>query len=649
MLRWWVIICCVTCHLALTAADGDTIVVKAHEDVVIQTNPAIGHTEYPVWAEFPDVNTDYYQVYAYLTFECAPGLRCGEWDYINYIKLGRVGGKQGTNYNWELARYITPYGFYWQDGEGWKHGWYMDMTDYASLLRDSVEIIYRHTGYEARNDRGWKINLTFYIVEGKPIREPLHIQPLWNGSFSYGNPNNPIDNNLQPKTVTLQPNTKSATVKVIQSGHGFDNNQGCAEFCPKERTISWDNKVVDQRLIWRECSFNSLFPQAGTWVYDRTNWCPGAPVVAHNIHQFNLTGGSSHTIDMNMEPYTANGNPGNYVFTSYLVEYGAPNYQHDVALHAVMAPSEDYQHLRYNPICDNPIIVIQNNGAQPLTALDIEFGVPNTVQRMESWSGNLAFGEKDTIYLSTPIWWGQGADQLQFNLKNPNGQSDEFAHNNTKTVPVTMPPTYGNQLIVFLLTNKAASENFYYIRDLSNDSIIYSKDNMQNSTLYRDTVMLEDGHCYQFEFYDTGTPPAGVPFLNEDGLGWWANPDDGSGSLRFFHNGGPSVQFGIDFGQKIIHQFRAGWPLGTDQQADASAFEVFPNPTQGAVTVHWEMTGTPQFVSIYNMAGAQVYSQTTPSARGQMQVDVQHLSAGLYMVHLVDQHGAVHQQKLVIQ
>ncbi len=622
------------------AADGDTIIVKCHEDVVIQTDPSKGFTDYPAWAEFPDVNTDYYKVYAYLTFECAPGLRCGEWDYLNYIRLGRVGGVNGQDYNWELARYITPYGFYWEDGDGWKHGWYMDFTDYATLLRDSVEIVYRHTGYEARNDRGWKINLSFHIVEGKPVREPLNITRLWNGSFQYGNANAPIEDNLQEQTVTLGANTESATLKIIQTGHGADNTQNCAEFCPKERTVRWDGTVVEKRDIWRDCGYNSLYPQAGTWLYDRTDWCPGAPVVPSDYHFFNLTGGSTHTMDIDMEAHSATSGFGRYVFSTYLIEYGAPNYQHDVELLSVIAPSEEYQHLRYNPICDNPIIVIKNNGAQNLTSLDIDFGPPGSTTRSESWSGDLAFGEIDTVYLTTPIWWGGGADALTFALRNPNGQTDEFDHNNRKTVPVNAPPMLGEQPIIFLVTNKAASENYYYVRDLSNDSIIHVGDNLQNSTLYRDTMpKLRLGGCYQFEFYDDGPPPASFP-LNEDGLGWWANSNDGSGILRILSGGG-NVNFGVDFGEKIIYQFRAGWPLGVDDHQQDQRVEVYPNPTQGHLYIDYALQGDNIQLEVMNLNGQLVVQQHGLAQQDVLSLDLSDHAKGMYVVRLQSDRGAI--------
>lgn len=624
-----------TCIMSFASA-GDTLVFPAHEDVVIKTNPGVGHTDYPEWVEFPSDGTPVYKLYAYLTFECAPGLRCGEWDYINYIRLGRTGGVNGQNLNWEIARYITPYGFYWDSGMNWKHGWYFDLTGFESLLRDSVEIIYRHTGYEANNDRGWKINLTFFAIEGDPPRDIVHIDRLWNGSFPYGNLSNPITNFLTDQSVTLQPGTDNATLKIIQSGHGMDQPQNCAEFCPKWRNVRFDGTSVHYRTIWKECGFNSLFPQAGTWLYDRTNWCPGEPVHPDDIHILGLTGGNTHNFGIQMEPYTSSGNTGNFVFSTFLIEYGQARYQHDVSLEMVMAPSRDYEHLRINPICGRPVVVIKNNGQQPLTSLTFEYGVPGHAKSTFQWSGNLPFLGLDTLELETPIIWGATNAGLDIELKSPNGQADEFPHNNRTWVPVDVPPVLPNDFIIFMFTNQAASENYYYIRDMETGLLVHEKNNFSNATFYRDTISgLQAAKCYRFEFYDDGPPPVSYP-LNKDGLAWWANPNDGSGWLRLLNNmGGQVHQFHPDFGAKHYYQFTVDFPLATESANDVGTYlDIAPNPSSGLFQVGYYRHQVPVHLTVLNLNGQVVWSQGLTERGATVDVDLSHLPKGIYLLQL---------------
>ncbi|MGB2423880.1 MAG: LamG-like jellyroll fold domain-containing protein, partial [Flavobacteriales bacterium] len=73
---------------------------------------------------------------------------------------------------YELARYITPYGINLTLGpDGW--AWVFDVTDYAPLLRDSVEL-------EAGN---WQelLDLKFAFIEGTPARDVENVTAFWKG------------------------------------------------------------------------------------------------------------------------------------------------------------------------------------------------------------------------------------------------------------------------------------------------------------------------------------------------------------------------------------------------------------------------------------------------------------------------------------
>ena len=51
--------------------------------------------------------------------------------------------------------------------------------------------------------------------------------------------------------------------------------------------------------IWRDdCGENPLYPQGGTWIYDRANWCPGdkATTREHELTSF-IESGQENLID----------------------------------------------------------------------------------------------------------------------------------------------------------------------------------------------------------------------------------------------------------------------------------------------------------------------------------------------------------------
>src|SRR2546428_11116616 len=103
---------------------------------------------------------------------------------------------------------LTPYGGAF--GKDWKFEWEVDVTDFSLLLRDSVEVEYKHTGYEPNKDRGWAVTVDFEIVKGKPAFEPVSIQKIYDDIFSYGDSSKPIEQTLKPVSFTANTNASFA-------------------------------------------------------------------------------------------------------------------------------------------------------------------------------------------------------------------------------------------------------------------------------------------------------------------------------------------------------------------------------------------------------------------------------------------------------
>ena len=127
----------------------------------------------------------------------------------------------------ELARVITPYGGYYANT--WRNTVQFDVTDFASILQDSVKIRAFYGGWSD----GFTITLDFHFIEGTPPRTVQNIRNVYvsgPGGFPYGNVNNSIENYLTPKTFPLNSNETNAMLRVIPTGHGA-GTQNCAEFC----------------------------------------------------------------------------------------------------------------------------------------------------------------------------------------------------------------------------------------------------------------------------------------------------------------------------------------------------------------------------------------------------------------------------------
>lgn len=627
----------------------DTIKVNTHNQVVIKTNPAVGQTFYPAWGSFPKSDVAYRKVYMTLEFGCAPGLKCGEWDYNNHIYIGKKGGVNGDSLNYELARFITPYGFYWNSSQNWKHAWVFDITDFSELLHDSVLIIYKHSGYEANNDRGWTVKLDFNFVKGEPARIPAGYFKFYEVSAPYGKVNNPFKNNVPDMNFQVPADANRVNFKIIQTGHGMDQKENCSEFCSKTRTIKLDNNIISEKNVWRDnCGFNSLYPQAGTWLYDRAGWCPGAPVIPDDIYQ-NITGGSQHNFSLNMQDYTNDvGGDANFYISAYAFFFKDNQKQNDVSLESIIAPSTEYESARYNPICGVPIIKVKNMGTETVTSIDFEYGkVGGEIQK--SWVPcNIKPFETQILTIESIYNWRGAGNDFFVNIVKVNSKADEYPKDNMAYSKIPNSETLPSAIVIEFRTNNAPTENYYTLKD-NRGVVIRSKNNFAANTTYRDTVYLGNNICYSFEFFDDGPAPANNR-LNKDGLGWWANTSDGTGLLRIRNLNGNSVlkNFAPDFGTKIIYNFHTTYSMDIDEQAISKPqLLVYPNPGKDVVYVDFTSSDKGNYeLQIVDITGKKVYEKTMSEPVASLGVD--HLPNGIYNVVIV-QNQTVLTKTIIIQ
>lgn len=626
-----IFVLCIFSLLVHAAFAADTTKITSHNKVVIKTNPARGITEYPARVGFPDTGVQSRKIYMYLEFGCAPGLKCGEWDYGNHIYLEK------DSVRYEIARFITPYGFYWNSSMNWKHGWYYDLTDYAHLLHDSGTIVYQHSGYESNTDRGWTVTMNFNFVHGTPARMPIGSKQLYRLNAPYGNVNNPFSAVVKPQTFDMPEGSDMVNFKIIQTGHGMDQQENCAEFCSKTRTVKLDGNTISEEKVWRDnCGLNSLYPQAGTWIYDRAGWCPGAPVETSDIFT-SLQENSSHTFGIDMQDYTNTaGGSANYVLTTHAQFFKDMRKQYDAAIDDIISPSTHFEYLRDNPTCGAPVIRVKNMGKDTLKAIEFEYGRPEKLQTI--WVPcNIAPFKTQALTLEAIYDWSGTGNTFMARITKVNNHADEYTDDNTMYSKITNSQTFPNKIIILFKSNSAPSENYYTLKD-SRGNVIRNKNNFAANTIYRDTVLLNNNICYSFEFFDDGNPPVNNP-LNRDGLDWWANPSDGTGYIQIRNGNNNSMlkNFTADFGTKQLIHFYTTFTMGTEELKEQTGIQiqVIPNPTangsQTSVYVDIDQN-EPYTLNVFDMNGRLITSNTGRELSAHYVLPV--LSSGLYTVQI---------------
>ncbi|MBL0048330.1 MAG: T9SS type A sorting domain-containing protein [Bacteroidetes bacterium] len=610
------------------ASIGDTSTVFSHWNYTVVTDPGAGSHPYPSWAVFADTSVKYRKVILHINYKCPPGMACGEWDYLDYVYLRRVGGVNAPSKDIEIARFITPYG----NGmtSAWHSEFHMDITDYALFLHDSVEVEYRHDGYET-TAKGWLVNMYFEFIEGTPVMEPIKFTQLWNGSMPFGYSGNPIENYLQPDTIVATGNTKTMRMRILQSGHGSDNN-GCSEFCSKTRTLYLNGNILGQRSIWRtNCGLTPIYPQGGTWIYSRGNWCPGSWVFP-DFYEATVNGGSSNIFDMNMQSYTSTNPSARYAVNAQLIEYGPSTHVNDASIEEVYSPNSMFEYSRMNPICDNAKINIRNNGSAAITSATIKYGIEGMPQSTYNWVGNLAKNKAVDVVLGDVLPTYPSYQTFKAYIATVNGVADEYNYDDTAKTMVNIPPMYDSVMIFVFKTNNQPTQNNYTLKNTAGTTLYSRTTGLTANTTYRDTFRLAPG-CYRFTFNDTGN----------DGLSWWANTAGGSGTAKFSKLTSPNFKvFNPDFGSQIFQAFTVGSnPLSIQKNAAKEvSLDIFPNPTLGPLNMEIQLPIAEDFkLEVYNGMGQKILEKNYVKSDYQMlEFDFSKFESGMYYAKITSNH-----------
>ncbi|MGC4058030.1 MAG: peptide-N-glycosidase F-related protein [Chitinophagaceae bacterium] len=623
------------------AAPGDTTWVQAHYGKWLDY-----YNNFDTTVKFPDGTTKYRKIIMVFTlgkYAC-PGTPtyCSDWDYTVQTFLMN---KRGDSL--ELGRLITPYGKGSRMGSTvtWNQPYYFDVTDFAPALVDSNTIRILYSGYSG----GFTADIRFAMIEGTPERNVLAVQKLWAGSFAYGSTTDPIDNHFPAKTLNPPAGTDKARLAFNVTGHGADPNY-CSEFCSKYYRVMKNSTMLAEKQIWRDnCGFNNLYPQSGTWVYDRGNWCPGAQVYTI-YHDIAAAGTSPFDLAINFEPYSSSGSA-SYTTYATAIFYGPMNKTLDASLEDIIAPSDDPNHFRANVRTGYTTIRLRNSGSTAISSVTFEYGVTGSPLRTYTWAGSLA-AQQDTVidlpFVNSLLSATGTTLPYEVNILSVNGGADGDATNNRFTNTFTPAPEWPTYFVVNFQTNAstvgATSETSWQITDMASNVVVASRTGAAASTLYNDTVRLGTG-VYKLSVIDAGC----------DGLSFWANPSAGSGFFRIkptpFTTQAVGGYYGGDFGCGFDQYFRVGVPTAVKELMSGAAsgtMSVYPNPASARISVSLDLTGAVNgTLSVCDYTGRVVNSR--PVNQPNTELDASGLTNGMYFVNYVPaENGAQKLQAKVV-
>lgn len=565
------------------------------------------------------------------------------YDATGNIEITDLNYYNKTNAKFEILSLVTPYGFFLDLGQEGKT-FIFDLTDYAPILKGSKRMSIEMGGQNQED-----LDIKFLFIEGTPEREVMNIQNIW--PFRRAYPGGLSDDSyFEPRNIQLDPSASHFRIRSTITGHGQNG-----EFIPQEHFINVNGGAKEFNYeVWKYCGQNPIFPQGGTWIFDRAGWCPGAP---SDIHMFDLNDfvspGDNISLDYGLN--TSSNSNENYLVSNQLVTYGAYNFQLDASIERILSPNTNVETERINPTCNDAQIEIKNTGANTLNSIVIEYFVDGTgITKQEEFNLDLQSGEFQTLNLpvESVAFFANGSDETGiFHAKiiSVNGQTDNYQDNDQLASPFNQVKTFDPNfdLLIRLVTNNRASENSYRILD-NQGNIVLSKDNLDNLTQYKDELILPNG-CYTFVFEDSGND--GLDFWYWDAIG----EDVGTGALSISRKITETVNlplkvFNPDFGGSFTYDFIIGDITSTQNIEEAGLFSVYPNPSGDWLNIELQgLEGEDLQVQLLDINGRAVRSieLNQKPKDWTLQWNIEEEKPGIYLLRVVSKNKQLRQTVII--
>ena len=218
----------------------------------------------------------------------------------------------------EIVRAFTPFGGSFSSD--WERKFYLDITEFQTLLQGETEFRYYYGGFDARDDMAHAVTLRFIHYKGQPERTLIAVKNLYDSATSdncgnragvYGIESHDIEaeERLGERSISIPKGTKSVELRLSITGHGHDQGTfptlgttavNAAEFDENTYTIRINGTEQSQQGRVFYSNANN-YAQMGTYNYDRANWAPGNPA---NIHYWDIAQTKGRlTLDIDLLPF----------------------------------------------------------------------------------------------------------------------------------------------------------------------------------------------------------------------------------------------------------------------------------------------------------------------------------------------------------
>ena len=346
----------------------------------------------------------------------------------------------------------------------------------------------------------------------------------------------------------------------------------------------------------------------------------------------------------------------------------------DIELYGVLSTSPNYT-------CDpenTMLLKVHNNGTNTVTALDIVYTLNTQNPETRPWTGTIFPGESSEISLSNLGTLDAGENALNINIVLPSG-SDEYPENNINTINISeiIPKNTANEandLKTFevsgednwvvkgdqdvwsiavpngIALNSAGSGNKAYTTNPNGDYAANKQAELVSPCYDLTTVsspILKFSMAYEIEegwdyLYLECTINKGATWNNlatytgnnstllayEFDLESFASASSMIFRYRFVSDG-YLEQEGVVLDDFIIE----GATLNLEEDIQNS-INLYPNPSNGNLTVTWKPTSEESNIKIYNVLGRLILSKNINEGQQRLDLNMTKEASGIYFIKL---------------
>jgi len=305
-------------------------------------------------------------------------------------------------------------------------------------------------------------------------------------------------------------------------------------------------------------------------------------------------------------------------------------------------------------ICDAatfmPGIDFRNSGLDLLTSCDAKLYVDNILIEEMTWTGSLTPYGHDQITFSEITL--SETSEIEINLSNPNGQSDDDLTDNVLVKNINEANTAStSSLLLEIRTNHLGRETYWAILDDSDMIVaeggnpLVGLDNIGNintqvpdhpsaygyQEIIEETIELPATGCYTFVITDFKSN--GI--CCNSGIGRYVLKDDN----------GLILASGGEFRERKDHNFRYGDGLSSTFSNKLNAdVTIWPNPVSNLLHIDIEATKLldveVQLTNLYGYAIQRTKESINPG-RNNLEFNMDLYPAGIYFVSILSENGRI--------